>query len=43
VVIADGELEIVWRDHAWQALAAELTPGTIGAALQEWEQQEVEA
>jgi len=43
VVIADGGLEIIWRDHGWQALAAELMPGTIGAELQEWEQQEVVA
>jgi len=27
----------------WQELAGELLPGTIGAKLQEWEQQEVEA
>lgn len=43
VVIAEGGLEIIWRDHGWQALAAELMPGTIGAELQEWEQQEVVA
>jgi DNA invertase Pin-like site-specific DNA recombinase len=43
VVIADGGLEIIWRDHGWQALATELMPGTIGAELQEWEQQEVVA
>lgn len=43
VVIADGGLEIIWRDHGWQELAGELLPGTIGAELQEWEQQEVEA
>jgi len=41
--ISDGELEIIWRDHGWQELAGELLPGTIGAELQEWEQQEVEA
>ena len=43
VVIADGGLEIIWRDQGWQDLAGELMPGTIGAELQEWEQQEVEA
>ena len=43
VVIADGGLEIIWRDQGWQELAGELLPGTIGAELQEWEQQEVEA
>ena len=36
VVIADGGLEIIWRDQGWQQLAAELVPGTIGAELQEW-------
>ena len=40
VVIADGGLEIIWRDHGWQELAGELMPGTIGAELQEWEQTE---
>jgi hypothetical protein len=29
--------------QGWQELAGELMPGTIGAELQEWEQQEVEA
>lgn len=43
VVIADGGLEIIWRDQGWQELAGELMPGTIGAELQEWDQQEVEA
>ena len=43
MVIADGGLEIIWRDQGWQELAGELLPGTIGAELQEWEQQEVEA
>ena len=42
VVIADGGLEIIWRDQGWQELAGELMPGTIGAELQEWEQKEVE-
>ncbi|MGC5832320.1 recombinase family protein [Ralstonia pseudosolanacearum] len=37
VVIADGGLEIVWRDAGWAQLAGELLPGTIGAELQEWE------
>ncbi|WP_247422780.1 recombinase family protein [Ralstonia pseudosolanacearum] len=37
VVIADGGLEIVWRDAGWAQLAGELMPGTIGAELQEWE------
>lgn len=37
VVIADGGLEIVWRDLGWEQLAGELMPGTIGAELQEWE------
>lgn len=41
VVIAHGGLEIIWRDQGWQELAGELD-GTIGAELQEWEQQEVE-
>jgi hypothetical protein len=36
VVIADGGLEIIWRDQGWQELAGELLPGTIGAELQEW-------
>lgn len=40
VVIADGGLEIVWRDLGWQQLAQELLPGTIGAELQELEQME---
>ena len=40
VVIADGGLEIIWRDQGWQDLAGELLPGTIGAELQEWEQTE---
>ncbi len=40
VVIADGGLEIIWRDQGWQELAGELLPGTIGAELQEWEQTE---
>ena len=35
VVIADAGLEIVWRDHGWQALAGELMPGSLGAELQE--------
>lgn len=35
VVIADGGLEIVWRDLGWEQLAGELMPGTIGAELQE--------
>lgn len=39
-VIADGGLEIIWRDQGWQELAGELVPGTIGAELQEWEQME---
>ena len=41
--IRNGGLEIIWRDHGWQELAGELMPGTIGAELQEWERQEVEA
>jgi len=40
VMIANGGLEIIWRDQGRQDLAAELAPGTIGAELQEWEQQE---
>jgi site-specific DNA recombinase len=32
-VIADGGLEIIWRDQGWQELAGELMPGTIGAEL----------
>ena len=38
VAIADGGLEIIWRDQGWQALAGELLPGTIGAELQEMEE-----
>jgi len=38
VVVADGGLEIVWRDQGWQELAVELMPGTIGAELQELEE-----
>jgi len=38
VVVADGGLEIVWRDQGWQELADELMPGTIGAELQELEE-----
>lgn len=38
VVIADGGLEIIWRDQGWQELAGELMPGTIGAELQEMEE-----
>jgi site-specific DNA recombinase len=37
VVMADGGLEIIWRDLGWQALSAELQPGSIGAELQELE------
>lgn len=33
VVIADGGLEIIWRDQGWQELAGELLPGTLGAEL----------
>ena len=40
VVIGGGGLEIIWRDQGWQELAGELAPGTIGAELQEWGQQE---
>lgn len=43
VVIADDGLEIIWGDQGWQELAGELLPGTIGAELQECEQQEVAA
>ena len=39
VLIADGELEIIWRDAGWEQLARELLPGTIGAELQELEQE----
>lgn len=42
VVVADGGLEIIWRDQGWQALAGELLHGTIGSELQDWEQQEVD-
>lgn len=38
VVIADGGLEIIWRDQGWRELAGELLPGTIGAELQEMEE-----
>jgi DNA invertase Pin-like site-specific DNA recombinase len=38
VIVADGGLEIVWRDQGWQELAGELMPGTIGAELQELEE-----
>jgi site-specific DNA recombinase len=38
VVIADGGLEVFWRDQGWPELAAELAPGTIGAELQELEE-----
>ena len=38
VLIADGELEIIWRDSGWQQLASDLLPGTIGAELHELEQ-----
>jgi len=37
VVMADGGLEIIWRDHGWQQLTRDLLPGTIGAELQEIE------
>jgi site-specific DNA recombinase len=37
VVMADGGLEIIWRDHGWQRLTCDLLPGTIGAELQEIE------
>jgi hypothetical protein len=40
VIVADGGLEIVWRDQGWQELAGELMPGTIGAELQELEETE---
>ena len=39
VLIADGELEIIWRDAGWEQLACELLPGSIGAELQELEQE----
>ena len=35
--MADGGLEIIWRDLGWQALSEELRPGSIGAELQELE------
>ena len=38
VIVADGGLEIVWRDQGWQELAVELMPGMIGAELQELEE-----
>jgi len=38
VIVADGGLEIIWRDHGWQELAGELLPGTIGAELEEMEE-----
>ena len=34
VIIADGGLEIFWRDQGWPALVNELRPGTLGAELQ---------
>lgn len=34
VVVADGGLEIFWRDQGWPALVNELQPGTLGAELQ---------
>ena len=37
VVLSDSGLEIVWCDAGWQALSAELSPGTIGAELAEME------
>ena len=37
VVLSDSGLEIVWCDAGWQALGAELSPGTIGAELAEME------
>ena len=37
VVMADGGLEIIWRDHGWQQLTCDLLPGAIGAELQEIE------
>ena len=37
VIMADGGLEIIWRDLGWQALSAELQPGSIDAELQELE------
>jgi hypothetical protein len=40
VLIADGELEIIWRDPGWEQLACELLPGSIGAELQELEKTE---
>jgi hypothetical protein len=40
VLIADGALEIIWRDQGWELLACELLPGTIGAELQELEKTE---
>lgn len=39
VLIADGELEIIWRDPGWEQLACELLSGTIGAEFQELEQE----
>ncbi|WP_062196772.1 recombinase family protein [Caldimonas taiwanensis] len=38
VVIADGGLEIIWRDQGWQDLLGELLPDTIGGELQELEE-----
>jgi site-specific DNA recombinase len=35
--MADGGLEIIWRDLGWQTLSAEVRPGSIGAELQKLE------
>jgi hypothetical protein len=37
VVVANGGMEIIWRDHGWQQLTCDLLPGTIGAELQDLE------
>ena len=40
VVVAEAGIEIIWRETAWHTLIDEMHPGTIGAELLEFEQQQ---
>ena len=40
VVVAEAGIEIIWRETAWHTLIDEMQPGTIGAELLEFEQQQ---
>ncbi len=38
VQLREGGVDIQWRESGWQQLAGELTAGTIGGELREWEE-----